>query len=51
MQHLYSGPEGLQAFTHIPLTSIVLKLFSINGNFTVKRQDFTTDLKSRLRTL
>ena len=38
------------ATLHIPLTSIVLKLFSINGNSTVKRQDFTTDLKSRLRT-
>ena len=39
------------ATRHIPPTSTVLKLFSINGNFTVKRQDFTTDLKSRLRTL
>ena len=39
------------ATLHIPLTSIVLKLFSINGNSIVKRQDFTTDLKSRLRTL
>jgi hypothetical protein len=36
---------------HIPPTSAVLKKTSINGNFTVKRQTFTTDLISRLRTL
>ncbi len=32
------------ATLHIPPTSTVLKKSSINGNFTVKLQDFTTDL-------
>ena len=36
---------------HIPPTSNVLKTNSINGNSTVKLQDFTTDLLVRLRTL
>src|SRR5690554_2673578 len=36
---------------HIPPTSNVLKTNSINGNSTVKLQDFTTDLPVRLRTL
>ena len=36
---------------HIPPTSNVLKNTSINGNFTVEPQTFTTDLISRLRTL
>ncbi len=36
---------------HIPPTSAVLKKTSINGNFTVKLQTFTTDLIFRLRTL
>ncbi len=39
------------ATRHIPPTSSVLKNGSINGNSTVKLQDFTTDLPSRLRTL
>ena len=39
------------ATLRIPPTSPVLKKPSIHGNFTVKRQDFTTDLGSRLRTL
>jgi hypothetical protein len=36
---------------HIPPTSNVLKFCSINGNFRVKPEDFTTDLQNRLRTL
>ena len=36
---------------HIPPTSTVLKTISINGNFNVERQTFTTDLITRLRTL
>ncbi len=39
------------ATLHIPPTSAALKKISINGNSTVKLQDFTTDLISRLRTL
>ncbi len=39
------------ATLRIPTTSTVLKTPSINGNFTVKPQDFTTDLEARLRTL
>ena len=39
------------ATRHIPPTSSVLKNGSINGNSTVKLQDFTTDLPLRLRTL
>ena len=39
------------ATRHIPPTSSVLKNGSINGNSTVKLQDFTTDLPPRLRTL
>ncbi len=39
------------ATLHIPPTSIELKNNSINGNSTVKLQDFTTDLLLRLRTL
>ncbi len=39
------------ATLHIPPTSTVLKKISFNGNSTVKLQDFTTDLISRLRTL
>ncbi len=39
------------ATRHIPPTSSVLKSGSINGNATVKLQDFTTDLPPRLRTL
>ena len=39
------------ATCRIPPTSSVLKISSINGNSTVKLQDFTTDLKIRLRTL
>ncbi|RLU74786.1 hypothetical protein CTZ27_38830 [Streptomyces griseocarneus] len=39
------------ATLQIPPTSTELKPFSINGNSTVKRQDFTTDLIGRLRTL
>ncbi len=36
---------------HIPPTSNVLKISSINGSSAVKLQDFTTDLLFRLRTL
>ncbi len=36
---------------YIPPTSNVLKKTSINGNFTVEPQTFTTDLIFRLRTL
>ena len=32
------------ATQHIPLTSLALKTYSFNGNFTVKLQTFTTDL-------
>ncbi len=39
------------ATLHIPPTSTVLKIYSINGNAIVKRQSFTTDLYTRLRTL
>ena len=39
------------ATLHILITSILFKFSSINGNFTVKLQDFTTDLLNRLRTL
>ena len=39
------------ATLHIPPTSTAIKNFSFNGNFTVEPQTFTTDLKSRLRTL
>lgn len=39
------------ATLRIPPASSVLKKPSIHGHFTVKRQDFTTDLGSRLRTL
>ncbi len=36
---------------HIPPTSYVLKISSINGSSAVKLQAFTTDLLFRLRTL
>ncbi len=39
------------ATLRIPLTSSTLKTPSIQGHFTVKRQDFTPDLDARLRTL
>ena len=39
------------ATPHIPPTSTALKTNSFNGSFTVEPQDFTTDLKNRLRTL
>jgi len=39
------------ATCHIPLTSTQFKTISINGNSIVKRQDFTTDLITRLLTL
>ena len=39
------------ATLHIPPTSTVLKICSIYGNAIVKRQPFTTDLQTRLRTL
>ena len=39
------------ATPHIPVTSIPLKIRSINGNSTVELLDFTTDLQTRLRTL
>ena len=39
------------ATLHIPPTFNALKNISFNGNFTVERQTFTTDLISRLRTL
>ena len=39
------------ATLHIPPTLTKLKTNSINGNSTVKLQDFTTDLLIRLRTL
>ena len=36
---------------HIPPTATVLKTNSINGNFRVKLEDFTTDLSVHLRSL
>ena len=36
---------------HIPPTSSSLKTSSINGSFEVELQNFTADLKARLRTL
>ena len=36
---------------HIPPTATVLKSDSINGSFSVKLRDFTTDLSDRLRSL
>ncbi len=39
------------ATLRIPPSSSVLKTPSIQGNFTVKLQDFTPDLGIRLRTL
>ena len=39
------------ATLRIPPTSTVLKICSIKGHFTVKRQDFTPDLQTSLRTL
>ena len=39
------------ATQHIPPTLFTLKTLSFNGNFTVKLQTFTTDLRARLRTL
>ena len=36
---------------HIPPTASVLKSNSINGHFSVKPRDFTTDLLDRLRSL
>ncbi len=39
------------ATLYVPPTSTELKTISINGNFTVKLQDFTTDLIVRLRSL
>ena len=39
------------ATLRIPPASSTLKTLSIQGNFTVKRQDFTPDLSARLRTL
>ena len=39
------------ATLRIPPASSTLKTTSIQGNFTVKRQDFTPDLVARLRTL
>ena len=39
------------ATLHIPATSILFKINSINGSSTVKLQVFTADLSTRLRTL
>lgn len=39
------------ATLRIPPASSALKMPSIQGHFTVKRQDFTSDLNIRLRTL
>ena len=47
----YDISKHFTATRHIPPTSTRFKLNSINGNFTVKLQDFTTDLINRLRTL
>jgi len=39
------------ATPHIPPTSIILKIDSINGSSAVELRAFTTDLSIRLRTL
>ncbi len=39
------------ATLRIPATSDTFKIHSFNGNSTVRPQDFTTDLQTRLRTL
>ncbi len=47
----YVISKHFTATRHIPLTSTIFKIDSINGSFQVKLEDFTTDLPTRLRTL
>ena len=51
-QSVFCGiSKHFTATHHIPPTSFTLKTCSFKGNFIVKRQDFTSDLRVRLRTL
>jgi hypothetical protein len=47
----YDISKHFTATCHIPPTSTVLKITSINGSSTVELSAFTTDLMIRLRTL